>query len=179
MEILLIRHGQTEWNVLGKVQGRADIELNENGMKQAEETEKVLENEAIDLIICSPLKRAKQTAEIINKNRNIPIIYDENIVEREFGEFEGMKKEEFDFKRYWSYKQDYQYEKAENIREFFERVYKFLNRLKKEYSDKSILIVTHGGISIPVNCYFNGIPEDDNLLKLALKNCQVAKYEYK
>jgi broad specificity phosphatase PhoE len=176
MEILLTRHGQTEWNVLGKVQGRADIELNKKGVEQAEETSRALESENIDLIICSPLKRAKQTADIINKNRNIPIVYDEDIIERDFGEFEGMRKEEFDFNGYWSYKQNYYYEKAENIRNLFERVYKFLNRLKEEYPDKSILIVTHGGISIPVNCYFNGIPEDDNLLKLALKNCQVTKY---
>lgn len=49
MEILLTRHGQTEWNVLGKVQGRADIELNEKGIQQAEETRKALKEERIDL----------------------------------------------------------------------------------------------------------------------------------
>lgn len=87
MEVLLTRHGQTEWNVLGKVQGRADIELNEKGIQQAEETGEALKNEEIDLIICSPLKRAKQTAEIICKDRNIPIIYDEDVIERDFGEF--------------------------------------------------------------------------------------------
>jgi broad specificity phosphatase PhoE len=56
-------------------------------------------------------------------------------------------------------------------------VYKFLDRIKEEYADKKILIVAHGGISIPVNCYFNGIPEDDNLLKLSLRNCEIAKYQ--
>lgn len=179
MEILLTRHGQTEWNILGKVQGRADIELNEKGIEQAEETGRVLENENIDLIICSPLKRAKQTADIINKNKNIPIIYDEDISERDFGEFEGINKADFDFEGYWSYKQNNNYEKAENIKTFFERVYNFLDRIKDEYVDKRILIVAHGGISIPVNCYFNGIPKDDNLLKLVLGNCEIAKYEYK
>ena len=74
MEILLTRHGQTEWNLLGKVQGKADIELNKKGMQQAEETRYYLENEKIDLILCSPLKRAVQTAEIINQGRNIPMI---------------------------------------------------------------------------------------------------------
>lgn len=67
MEILLTRHGQTEWNVLKKVQGKADIELNEKGIQQAEETREILKNEKIDLILCSPLKRAIQTAEIINR----------------------------------------------------------------------------------------------------------------
>ncbi len=179
MEILLTRHGQTEWNVLGKVQGRADIELNEKGIKQAEETRKVLENINMDLIICSPLKRAAQTAKIINKNRNIPIIHDDDIIERDFGEFEGINKKDFDFEGYWSYNQNNKYERAENIRKFFERVYKFLDKIKVEYKNKKILVVAHGGISIPVNCYFNGIPEDDNLLKLVLGNCEVTKYEYK
>ena len=179
MEILLTRHGQTEWNVLGKVQGRADIKLNEKGIQQAKETGKALNEEKIDLIICSPLKRAKQTAEIINKDRNIPIIYDEDVIERDFGEFEGINKKEFDFEGYWSYKQNNKYEKAENIKDFFERVYSFLDKIKEEYKDKRVLIVAHGGISIPVNCYFNGIPEDDNLLKLVLGNCEVAKYQYK
>ncbi|MBR3697363.1 MAG: histidine phosphatase family protein [Clostridia bacterium] len=179
MEILLTRHGQTEWNVLGKVQGKADIELNKKGIEQAEETARALESEKIDLIICSPLKRAKQTADIINENRNIPIIYDENISERDFGEFEGINKVDFDFEGYWSYKQNNKYKKAENIKTFFERVYNFLDRIKYEYEDKRILIVAHGGISIPVYCYFNGIPKDDNLLKLLLENCEIAKYEYK
>lgn len=90
MEILLTRHGQTDWNVLKKVQGKADIELNKKGIEQAEATRDTLKNEKIDLILCSPLKRAKQTADIINQERNIPIIIDERVSERDFGEFEGM-----------------------------------------------------------------------------------------
>ena len=97
MKLLFTRHGQTEWNVLGKVQGRADISLNEKGKEQARKTAEKLQNEDFDLIICSPLKRARETAEIINIGRNVPVIYDETIAERDFGEFEGVQKEEFDF----------------------------------------------------------------------------------
>lgn len=177
MIVLLTRHGQTDWNALKKVQGRADIGLNEEGIKQARKTGLALKNENIDLIICSPLLRARQTADIINENRNIPIIYDEGVIERDFGELEGLNKEDFDFQGFWSYKKNYKYEKAENIKDFFDRVYKFLDRIKEEYKYKKVLIVSHGGISIPVNCYFNGIPEDDNLLKLVLANCEIAKYK--
>ena len=67
MKILVTRHGQTDWNLDKKVQGKADIELNEKGRQQAEETKKLLDYKDIDLIICSPLIRARQTAEIINK----------------------------------------------------------------------------------------------------------------
>lgn len=65
MEILLTRHGQTDWNLLKKVQGKADIELNEKGIQQAETTRDFLKEERIDLILCSPLKRAIQTAETL------------------------------------------------------------------------------------------------------------------
>ena len=58
MEILLTRHGQTEWNFLQKVQGKADIKLNEKGIKQAKDVKDKLKNEQIDLILCSPLIRA-------------------------------------------------------------------------------------------------------------------------
>lgn len=176
MEILFARHGQTEWNVLGRIQGLADIELNRKGIEQAEEISRILKNEKIDLIISSPLKRAKQTAEIISKDRNIPIIYDEGIIERDFGEFEGVNKTEYKFENFWSYKENREYEKAENIRKFFKRVYNFLDKIQEEYFGKNILIVSHGGVAIPVNCYFNGIPEDDDLLKLSIKNCEILRF---
>ena len=179
MEILLTRHGQTEWNLLKKVQGKADIKLNEKGIKQAEETREFLKSEKIDLILCSPLKRAIQTAEIVNQGRNIRMIIDERISERDFGEFEGRSNTDFDFNAFWSYKQNLKYDKAENISDFFGRVYNFLDSIKTEYAGKRILVVAHGGISIPVKCYFQGIPNEETLLPLALGNCEVAKYSYK
>ena len=179
MEILLTRHGQTEWNLLKKIQGKADIELNETGIQQAETTRDSLKEERIDLIVCSPLKRAIQTAEIINQGRNIRIIIDERVSERDFGEFEGMPNTDFDYNAFWSYKQNLKYDKAENIKDFFRRVYNFLDNIKNEYDGKWILIVSHAGISIPVKCYFEGIPNAETLLPLCLGNCEVAKYSYK
>ena len=79
MEILLTRHGQTEWNFLKKVQGKADIELNEKGIEQARNVKDKLKNEQIDLILSSPLTRAIETANIIKGDRNIPIL-----IEKEF-----------------------------------------------------------------------------------------------
>lgn len=179
MEILLVRHGQTEWNLLKKIQWKADIELNEKGIKQAKETRDYLKNEKIELILSSPLKRAIQTAEIINQGKNIKMIIDERVLERDFGEFEGMTNTDFDFNAFWSYKQDLKYDKAENIKDFFERVYGFLNSIQNEYMGKRILIVAHGGISIQVKCYFEGIPDIETLLPLCIQNCEVTRYSYK
>ena len=176
--IYITRHGQTDWNVLKKVMGRCDEPLNEKGLSQAEETRESLLSTDIDLIICSPLMRAKQTANVINRERNIPIEYDKRIIERDFGEFEGMEQKNFDFHGYWDYYKNLQFEKAENIRVFFERVYGFLDDIIEKYSDKNVLIVAHGGISIPVECYFKGNIPEGSLVDagLVLGNCQVKSY---
>ena len=176
--IYLTRHGQTDWNVQKKVMGRCDEPLNETGLKQAEETRKSLLNTKIDIILCSPLQRAKKTAEVINTGRNIPIVYDERIIERDFGEFEGKETKDFDFYGYWNYYKNEQYESAENIQSFFERIYGFLDDVKGKYKDKNVLIVAHGGVSIPVNCYFNKRIPKGSLVEagLVLGNCQVASY---
>lgn len=174
--LYFVRHGQTDWNVAEKVQGTSDIELNETGIAQAEELAKELKDVDIDLIICSPLKRARKTAEIINKNKNCKLIVDEDFTERHFGEFEGKTRKEFPVEDFWNYKENFKYQKAECIGDFFSRVYKALDRIKEKYPGKNILVVSHGGVSRPVNCYFNGIPED--MLSLSMKNCEVVKFEF-
>ncbi len=176
MEWYVIRHGQTDWNLENKVQGKADISLNTKGVEQAEKTKEKLENKKIDLIICSPLARAKETAQMINKDRNIPIIYDEQISERDFGEFEGAKQEDFDYEGFWSYKKNQHFQSAENIKEFFYRVYSKLDKIEDKYKDKNILFVTHGGVSIAMDCYVNGMPDQDSLLNLAIGNGEVKNY---
>ena len=82
MRILITRHGQTDWNLQKKVQGRADISLNENGKNEAKEIHNKLKDEKIDLIISSPLDRTRETSELIRGDRDIPIILDERIIER-------------------------------------------------------------------------------------------------
>lgn len=176
--IYITRHGQTNWNVLKKVMGRCNEPLNEIGKSQAKEVSKKLKDTHIDLIISSPLARAKETALEINKNKNVDIIYDDRIIERDFGEFEGLETKEFDFSGYWNYYKNEKYQRAENIKSFFERVYNFLDDIKEKYPNKNILIVAHGGISIPVDCYFkNAIPKGSLVdAGLVLGNCEIRKY---
>lgn len=90
-----------------------------------------------------------------------------------------MLNTKFDYEEFWSYKQNRQYDRAENIRDFFQRVYAFLDDIHLKFKDKQILLVAHAGISIPVYCYFNGIPDSYTLLGLALDNCEIARYIYK
>ena len=87
--IYVVRHGHTDWNKQKITMGRKDISLNDIGIEEAYNTSKALKNYSFDLIICSSLLRARQTAEIINKNRNNKIIYDDRIMERNLGDLEG------------------------------------------------------------------------------------------
>lgn len=178
MSIYITRHGQTNWNIERRFQGRTDNKLNEKGIEQAHEVAEKLDTEPIDLIICSPLIRAKQTAEIINEKRGIPILFDENLLERDYGVLEGFYLKDYDFKSIWNYDNSQIYNSGESVKDLFKRVHDFLNKLKNEYPNKNILLVAHGGISIAVNCYFNGIPEDGELLKTGLANCEYAKYDF-
>lgn len=178
MKLLLIRHGQTDWNVLGKIQGITDIPLNETGIKQAENARNKLLNENIDVIISSPLKRAKETAQIIADGKNAPIILDEQLKERCFGDFEGKMQEEFNFNEVWNYKLNKQYKDLESVGALFKRIENFLQEIKKEYKDKTILIVTHGAVITVVRAILEGIPEGMEILKgFDSNNCEIKKYE--
>ena len=89
--IYIVRHGQTDYNVIGRYGGRIDVPLNEEGIKQAHELKEMLKNIKFDLVFSSPLKRAIKTAEIISDNE---IILDKRIIERDNGELEGKLKTE-------------------------------------------------------------------------------------
>lgn len=176
MRLLVVRHGKTDWNIQGRVQGTVNTNINLEGINQAEEMAEKLKDEKIDLIISSPLNRALQTASIINRGKTT-IITDDRIIERDFGEFEGLRKDEYDVKSFWNYNKNIKYEKAENVRDLFKRVYDFLDEIKIKYAEKTILVVTHGGVSVALNSYFEGIPPEDKPTQGSFKNCEVREYK--
>ena len=80
MKIYFIRHGETDWNTEIKLQGRTDISLNENGRKVAKWTRDAMRDIMFDVAFTSPLKRARETAEIILEGKDIPILDEERII---------------------------------------------------------------------------------------------------
>lgn len=177
MKIFVIRHRQTEWNVLKKMQGFADIPLNERGLEQANEAKINLIDKTYDIVFCPPLIRAKQTATIVNEDKNIDIIYDKRLRERNYGEFEGTNKSSFNYNDFWVYNKNIKYAKAENVQDFFKRIYNFLDELKLKYQDKNVLIICHAGVLKAIECYANGMMSDDEIGPYLPDNASVQEYD--
>ena len=175
-KVYFVRHGQTDYNLNEMIQGAIDIELNETGIKQAYETKEKLKNIHFDKVYSSPLKRAKKTAEIISEDRGVKVEVDERLKEISFGVNEGNKFGSYDYEGFWNYKNPHLYPKAEDVRDFVDRVSNFLDSLKDE-KQENVLIVAHGGVSKAVATYFKGVPEDGQINKLLrLSNCDVAEF---
>ncbi|MBD1381074.1 histidine phosphatase family protein [Metabacillus arenae] len=139
--ICLVRHGETDWNKLGKLQGTTDIPLNETGIKQAEDCRDYFSVSDFDFLITSPLKRAKQTAIIINDNLNLELIEMSDFKERSFGDAEGLTVE----KRTKIYP-DGKFPNQEEIEDFKERVVNGIEKINHLYPTKKILLVAHGAV---------------------------------
>ena len=174
--IYVIRHGETEWNKENRLMGKYDISLNLTGIRQAYNLEKTLSNINLDFIISSPLKRAASTTKIINKNRQIPIIYDERLEERNFGELRGLNPTTLNYRDYWDYFENKQMLYGEDMKTFFKRVYLALDDIVKNYGNMNVLLVVHYGVSIPIECYFNNFIPKGPLTLLGLRNCEIRAY---
>lgn len=175
MKIYAIRHGETLENANDCLVGRINSSLTNNGIKQAYEVKKYLDSKNIDLIISSPLDRCKQTANIIGEDKKI--IYSDKLLGRDHGEFTGCPKSDVNYDDYWNYNLNLKFQRAENIRDLYNRVASLIQDLKENYSDKNIVIVTHSGILRIIYYYFNGIPEDGKLGEITIKNCDVFEYD--
>lgn len=156
MIIYLIRHGETDWNTKKLLQGAMDIPLNQNGIEVAEITSEALKEVPFDCIYSSPLSRARQTAEILKRDRDIPVILDERLREIGFGPYEGLccSRENYsipdeNFLKFFLDPGNYvPVEGAESIRHLCQRTTEFLHELVKnpELQEKTILVSAHGAV---------------------------------
>ena len=174
-KLYVVRHGQTDWNVKKILQGSTDIELNENGIKQALELAKELDLDKIVICFCSPLRRARQTAKILVGDR-VKIIYDNMIVERGYGDYEGKPINFDSIVSQWDYKLNDSSHNIESIQDCLLRAKKFIDKVKVEYPNKTILIISHGGFIKML--HFNLIGYDKNTDFLSFNPQNTVLYEY-
>ncbi|WP_285397722.1 histidine phosphatase family protein [Lysinibacillus sp. fls2-241-R2A-57] len=141
MEICLVRHGETDWNKEGRLQGRMNIPLNQAGVDQANECANHLSTTNYDLIITSPLLRAKQTAEIISEKMSVPILEMNHFIERNYGDAEGLTVVERTSKF-----PNRNYPNQEPRDSLTKRVMEALHFIYQSEKDKRIILVSHGGV---------------------------------
>lgn len=188
MKLYLVRHGETDWNKVRKLQGQVDIPLNEFGRELARKTAEGLWDVHFDLCISSKLKRAYETARIILDGRNVPIITDDRIIEMAFGEWEGRCCSQDGWNLPESFMKFYNdtehYEPApggESFHDMKKRTGEFLAWLcgQEEYGDKTILIATHGAALAGLMCNIKKKPVSEYWGIGVHKNCAVTEVEVK
>ncbi len=181
-QILLIRHGETAWNAVKRLQGHLDIPLNEQGERQAAALGEWLRGEPLDAIVSSDLQRAMQTAQAIGQRQGLLVQVDAGLRERCYGAFEGLTYSDIG-DRYpeayaaWQAREiDFVFpageREGESIRRFQERAMSAILRHARQYRGRKIALVAHGGVlecahraarSLPLNA-----PRDYTILNASI-----------
>lgn len=184
MIIYMMRHGETDWNVQHLFQGRTDIPLNENGRMVAEWTREGLKDVHFDVAFCSPLCRAKETAQIILEGRDVELIEDERIIEMGFGEYEATSMHDMDedIEIFFKHPEAYVDKKGiEPFEDVLARGQCFLDELisNPKYHESTILVATHGAMLRGLMGAFRGCAVKDFWQGGIHKNCGMTIVEVK
>lgn len=175
MRLLVARHGQTLWNAQNKVCGRTDLPLTELGCEQAQVLARKLKNSGLDLIIASPMLRARQTAQAVAEVCGVPVIVDDRLIEQNFGIFEGVDRKDPGFlgnKRHFAYR----YPGGESMMQVAHRTYSLLEDVKRQYSDKTVLLACHGAVGRVIRTYFEDMTNDE-FFHYSPDNAAVVEYQ--
>lgn len=150
--LCLVRHGETEWNAEGRVQGQTDIPLSAYGLAQAEAAAQVLGGQDFSAVYSSDLLRVRQTAEPSVRRLALPLQLDPALRERHYGIFERLLYTEVrsrypeHYARFQSKDPDYDFETGESLRTFFERTLSAVKSIAERHPAEQVLVFTHGGV---------------------------------
>ena len=134
--LLLVRHGETDWNAEGRLQGHTDRPLSDYGRRQARRLAEELEGEELEAIYSSDLARAHETAEIVGERLGLPIVLEPDLREKDWGTWEGLNAVERDRVEFV----------GESTEAHQERMLQALRRIAERHpGDGRVLVVTHGG----------------------------------
>ena len=188
MQLYIVRHGQTDWNKVRKLQGLTDIQLNENGRQVAIDLGDKLEQEGVtfDEIFSSPLIRAYETACLIRGRQNVPITRDERIREISFGEAEGMDYETWmreDNPQRAFFTEPHKYippQDGETIEEVQARGREFIQEIIEPLygQAKRVMIVAHGAMNKGLMCYLENNDVEHFWGDGLQNNCEASIFEY-
>ena len=149
--LLIVRHGETEWNAEGRIQGHTDIGLSENGAQQARSLGQRLADRQIDVAYSSDLKRTSETARLALGDRNVVLNQTPRLREYHKGIFEGMTLTEIqtqfpdEYPKYLEKDLSYAPEGGETTRDVSTRMASIFQEIKAKHLDETVLVVSHGG----------------------------------
>jgi len=173
-KILLARHGETDWNRIGRWQGHADLPLNDAGRGQAVELAERLAGDGIAAIYTSDLMRASQTARVVADRLGLAVIEDAGLREIDVGSWSGFTRAEVEQRFPEGYGRWLDGEighDGETREELTERVVGAVERIAAAHPDDTILVVTHGGAIRALRRYADGDPGDP------IENCGTSSLE--
>ena len=176
MRIYAARHGQTQWNCENRICGRTDLPLTETGLVQAEQLAEKAVGCGIELIIASPMLRAQQTARIVAEKLGVAVETDARLIEQDYGIYEGLDRSTqafLDNKRQFAIRCP----GGESAMQLAYRVYSLLEEVKRKHSDKTVLLVCHGGIMRVIRSYFEDMT-NEIYANYSAENAALAKYEF-
>ncbi len=175
MKLYVVRHGETDWNLTGKICGRTDLPLNERGQVQAEEMAAGLVDKGIDLIVASPMLRARQTAAAAARTTGAPVVTDERLIEQDYGIYEGtdhLAPAFLENKGQFACR----YPGGESMMDLAARLYPLLRELPERYPGKTVLLVCHGGVCRVIRTFFQDM-DNETFRRYMTVNCQLDTYE--
>ena len=156
--LIVVRHGQTLWNLERKYQGHSDIALTDAGRKQAEAVAERLAEETIDAVYASDLSRAFKTAEYIAAKHNLLVNVVPELREIKFGDWEGLTYEEISERwpgmlgKLWTTPDELQIPGGETFHELKERAYAAIKKIVAAHPDQTVAVVAHGGTIGTILC---------------------------
>ena len=154
---LLVRHGETDWNAEGRLQGHTDRPLNESGRRQARELAERLADEQVDAVYASDLARARETAAIVGDRIGLPVVLAPDLREKDWGSWEGLTGDERALVELV----------GESTEAHRERTMRALRRIAARHPAGRVVVVTHGGSLRRVQAAIHGIAEP------VIDNCSV------
>jgi broad specificity phosphatase PhoE len=181
-ELLLVRHGETDWNAARRWQGRDDPPLNDSGRRQAEELAAEIEGERIDAVYASDLRRALETAEIVAATFALPVRALEGLREIDVGSWSGLTREELETRFPEQLARHVEswgtgWEDGETPEELSERVLTAVREITTEHPKGRVLVVTHGGVLRALTAIAHGVPFGDFTHGgVAFPNCCVVRF---
>ena len=152
VRLCLVRHGETQWNADGRVQGQLDVPLSPIGLAQARAVATVLGRERFDAIYSSDLVRVRQTAEPTASLLAQEVVFKKELRERHYGVFQGLTyadaklKLPQDYERFRAKDPGYDFQTGESLSQFNERALAFFDSLVAKHRGQGVLVFTHGGI---------------------------------